>query len=140
MSEQYFNRTVKEVCKKSGLDHNVEVIEKRVGGNQIHNKPFYELVSAHTCRRSFCTNLFKKGISPQVIMIYSGHTQLNSFYKYIKVKPSDMIEDFLTQVKNGLNEIWSIIILPFLFSTSYFGAVIFLYSILIKFGDIQLYF
>lgn len=103
MSEQHFNRNVKEVCRLAGLDHHIEITEYRVGGSKILLTPFYLEVSAHTCRRSFCSNLYRKGIPPQVIMVYSGHSTLNSFYKYIKVTPNDLLEDFLDKISEGLN-------------------------------------
>ena len=44
-----------------------------------------ELVSSHTCRRSFCTNQFLKGVPSLMIRKISGHKTEKAFLEYIKV-------------------------------------------------------
>jgi len=45
----------------------------------------YEQIKNHTGRRSFCTNLYLKGMPTIAIMKMSGHTTEENFMKYIKV-------------------------------------------------------
>jgi integrase len=42
-------------------------------------------VSSHTCRRTFCTLKFLKGMPAQAIMKFTGHTSERNFLKYLKL-------------------------------------------------------
>ena len=44
----------------------------------------YELATSHTGRRSFCTNMYEKGLDTTMIMSVSGHKSLDVFLHYIK--------------------------------------------------------
>ena len=56
-------------------------------GTKTIEKTFekWELVSSHTCRRSFCTNQFLKGVPSLLIRKISGHKTEKAFLEYIKV-------------------------------------------------------
>lgn len=89
ISNQRFNEYIKEVVKSSGID-STETITRTVGGTlQNESKPKYQLVSSHTGRRSFCTNMYKRGLPTLMIMSISGHKTEKSFLKYIKVKQEE---------------------------------------------------
>ena len=44
------------------------------------------MISTHTARRSFCTNMYKKGMPIYDIMHFSGHASEKEFYKYIRIE------------------------------------------------------
>lgn len=48
-------------------------------------KKKYELISSHTCRRSFCTNMYLAGFPAEELMKISGHKSTTAFLTYIKV-------------------------------------------------------
>ncbi|MCL2329156.1 MAG: tyrosine-type recombinase/integrase [Bacteroidetes bacterium] len=52
----------------------------------------WQQVSSHTGRRSFCTNMYKRGLPTLMIMSISGHKTEKSFLKYIKVKQNEHAE------------------------------------------------
>ncbi len=96
-----FNKYIKEVCKIVGLDdvvkgslkvydEDVKEYRKKVG-----YFPKYKLVSSHTCRRSFATNLYKMNFPTLSIMNITGHTTEKSFLTYIKVTPTEHAEKLL---------------------------------------------
>lgn len=59
-------------------------------GKQLHTPMLkYELLSTHTARRSFATNLFLSGFPALSIMKITGHTTEKSFMKYIKITPTE---------------------------------------------------
>lgn len=92
ISNQKFNDYIKEVCKLAGIDSN-ETFTRTVGGKLTTEiKPKYELVSSHTGRRSFCTNMYKRELPTLMIMSISGHKTEKSFLKYIKVKQEEHAE------------------------------------------------
>ena len=89
ISNQKFNAYLKELGEFAKLDSNI-TISKTKGGNrvtQVFKK--YELITVHTARRSFATNLFLAGIPIIHIMKITGHRTEKSFLKYIKIGPEE---------------------------------------------------
>jgi integrase len=85
ITNQRFNEYIKEVCKAAKID-SMESFTRTVGGKLVtETMPKYELVSSHTCRRSFCTNMYLRGLDTLMIRSISGHRTEKSFLKYIKV-------------------------------------------------------
>lgn len=87
ITNQKFNDYIKEVCqiaKIKTLEH--KAITK--GGIRT-SKRFekWELISSHTARRSFATNLFLNGFPTLSIMQITGHKTEKAFMRYIKVTP-----------------------------------------------------
>lgn len=92
ISNQKFNDYIKEVCNAAKID-SLESFTRTVGGKlTTENKPKYELVSSHTCRRSFCTNMYLRGLDSLMIRSISGHKTEKSFLKYIKVSQQQHAE------------------------------------------------
>lgn len=92
ISNQKFNEYIKEVCRLAGVD-TLETFTRTVGGKLVtETKPKYELVSSHTGRRAFCTNMYKRGLDTMMIRSISGHKTEKSFLKYIKVKQEEHAE------------------------------------------------
>lgn len=92
ISNQKFNDYIKEACKAAKID-DVESITRTVGGKLItETMPKFELVSSHTCRRSFCTNMYLRGLDTMMIRSISGHKTEKSFLKYIKVSQQQHAE------------------------------------------------
>jgi len=92
ISNQKFNDYIKEVALRAGIKGR-ETTTRTVGGRLV-TKSFekWEQVSSHTGRRSFCTNMYKRGLPMLMIMSISGHKTEKSFLKYIKVKQSEHAE------------------------------------------------
>lgn len=100
ISDQKLNDYIKEVCKIAGITTIVEgakicPIEIEEDGKKkiIHRKvdgkyPKYELVTTHTCRRSFATNLYGK-LETLTIMNITGHRTESQFLEYIKITPKE---------------------------------------------------
>lgn len=63
----------------------------RTIGGQLTTETFekWQLVSSHTGRRSFCTNVYKQGLPTFMIMSVSGHKTEKAFLKYIKIKQDE---------------------------------------------------
>lgn len=89
ITNQRFNEYIKEVARRAKID-NKEAVTRTIGGKlQTITQPKYELISSHTGRRSFCTNMYKRGLPTLMIMSISGHKTEKSFLKYIKVKQEE---------------------------------------------------
>jgi len=96
MSEQRFNHYAKELCKLAGMDEPMQgevakVIEmdgKAVKRNIAGTYAKWELISSHTCRRSFATNCYGI-IRTGDIMHVTGHASERQLMDYIHAKPID---------------------------------------------------
>lgn len=97
ISNQKLNDYIKEVGKKAELN---EVITTKTikGGKQFTtNTPKHDLITTHTARRSFATNMYVKGAPTISIMQITGHKTESSFLKYIKLESknhADLILDY----------------------------------------------
>lgn len=85
ISTKAFDEKIKDVCRIAGINERViKPITK--GGKRITTMyEKWQLVSAHTARRSFATNLYRSGFPSLSIMAITGHRTESSFLKYIKI-------------------------------------------------------
>ena len=85
VSVTYFNKTIRRVCKKAGISKK-STLHRLIGGEMQKEVRYrYQKVSSHTCRRTFCTLKFLKGMPAQAIMKFSGHKTERNFLKYLKL-------------------------------------------------------
>lgn len=101
ISDQRFNEYIKKVCQEAKLTQKVSgskmiKIGKDDKKKNIYRKrsgmyPKFELVSSHTCRRSFATNLYGK-FDTLAIMRITGHRSEKQFLDYIKITPKEYAE------------------------------------------------
>lgn len=85
ITNQYFNREIKEIMKLAGFTERVSFPVKKGTKTVEISYEKWELISSHACRRSFCTNQFLKGVPPLLIRKISGHKTEKAFMDYIKV-------------------------------------------------------
>jgi integrase len=80
-----FNSTIKEICKKAKIDtpHTIYRTVRNKRQEFVYKK--YELVSSHTCRRTFCTLKVLDGIPVSYIRKISGHNSERTFFRYLKM-------------------------------------------------------
>jgi len=98
---QKYNEAIKDLTKLAKIDELTQTI-KYIGNERVEEiKPKYLLISSHTARRTFITNLLLKGIAPEVIMKITGHKSRKSFQKYVRINESEAInqEKLLKQIK-----------------------------------------
>lgn len=88
ISNQKFNDNLK-IIAKLGKISGWETVTHSNGGQKTTKKILkYWLVSSHTARRSFATNLALSGTPIAQIMAITGHRTEKSFWKYVKIRPS----------------------------------------------------
>ncbi len=80
-----FNKNIKIIGRLAGIKDNIMVTKKKGPYKTETTYKKHELITSHTCRRSFCTNQFLKGVPSYLIMKISGHKTEKSFLKYIKI-------------------------------------------------------
>ncbi len=81
---QVFNKQLKIIAKTiPSLSQPFTKRTTRSNEKKTDRKERWNFVSAHTARRSFCSNLYLQGIDTEVIMSLSGHSTERSFRLYI---------------------------------------------------------
>lgn len=87
MTGQEMGRLIKLICKDLGgsfLD--TYQVRKREGGAiVVEKKKKWQMVSAHTARRTGATILHLAGVPDYQLMQITGHTTLANFQKYLRV-------------------------------------------------------
>lgn len=86
MNEQDINEFIKEVGRKVGIKEKVTNSYTKGGIKKADEIIKYKLIGTHTARRSFCTNMYRKGMPIYDIMNFSGHSTEREFYKYIRIQ------------------------------------------------------
>ena len=95
ISNQRFNDYIKEVAQLAHLDDEVATIHTQqekghfTPGRVETRRPKWQAITAHTARRSFATNMYKRGFPTLAIMAITGHKNEKSFLTYIKVSETE---------------------------------------------------
>jgi integrase len=85
ITNQRMNDHLKELCKLCGIDKPVTVTYYK-GNRRIDEVyPKYELIGTHAGRRTFVCNALMLGISPQIIMKWTGHSDYKSMKPYVDI-------------------------------------------------------
>jgi len=92
ISNQKFNEYIKDVAQAAKLNKVETIKYTKAGKRVIEIKPKHELISSHTARRSFATNLYKSNFPTIGIMKITGHKTEKAFLKYIKVTADEHAE------------------------------------------------
>ncbi len=88
-NNQTMNKHLKEIVRRAGIDQ--DIIKIRNKGKQRVEQIFkkYQLVSTHTARRSFATNMIKKSMPTRMVMAITGHRTEAAFNSYIKISKEE---------------------------------------------------
>lgn len=100
ISNQKTNYYLKEICKAVKINDVVNIVTYEGSQRVETEKPKYELVTTHTARRTFVTLSLQKGMRQEIVMKITGHTDLKSFKKYVKI--ADVVK--FTEMKKIWND------------------------------------
>ncbi|MBA7545998.1 hypothetical protein ES705_38380 [subsurface metagenome] len=90
ISNVQMNLNLKEIGRNMDVLQTYESITFVKAGKTINKKiKKCELLTTHTARRSFATNMYKAGIPTITIMAITGHKTEKAFLRYIKVTPDE---------------------------------------------------
>lgn len=84
-SDQYFNTQLKKLLEDKKLFEDMVIKKKRVN-KEIKDYSIMrrKLISSHSCRRTFITIGILKNIPLNILMMSSGHKQIQTLQKYMK--------------------------------------------------------
>ncbi len=89
-----FNKIIRELCEHANITEEVTMLRNIANVKQEVVSKKYELVTIHTCRRSFCTNHFLNRMPVTLIMAISGHKTERAFMRYLKIDNSKKVDMF----------------------------------------------
>jgi integrase len=90
ISNQKLNAYIKEVgAMVPSLSHKIAIGITKGGILKEIIKPKYELISTHTARRSFASNLYRQGHPAHSIMAITGHRTEGAFLRYIRLEAEE---------------------------------------------------
>lgn len=95
-TNQTMNEYLKEVVSLAGIKELIETTITKGGKVEKNVLPKFKLVSTHTARRSFATNLYLAEVPSISIMKITGHKTERSFLQYIKVTQRENANKLLT--------------------------------------------
>ena len=83
LTQEYFNRTIKAIAEKAGIQDTVKVTNYFGAVEEISEGRKCDLVKSHTARRSFSRMLSLLGVSDQMISMEMGHLTQSLVQHYI---------------------------------------------------------
>ncbi len=92
ISNQKFNEYLKEVAKIAGIKGKISKSITKGGKRETNVIDKHQMITSHTARRSFATNLYKSGLPSITIMAMTGHSTESAFLSYIKVTEEEHAE------------------------------------------------
>ncbi len=96
ISNQKMNSYLKEIAKKVECLRVTVDAEYTKGGLKVtEQKEKWELITTHTARRSFATNVYNSGFPAINLMKITGHRTEKAFLLYIKVTPEENAKQLL---------------------------------------------
>lgn len=95
-ANQVMNNYLKEVASLANIKELIETTITRGGKLEKSIYPKFKLISTHTARRSFATNLYLADIPAISIMKITGHKTERSFMQYIRITQEQNADKLLT--------------------------------------------
>lgn len=97
LSDQKINKYLKLIGRKLGMNEDILCHDTKGGVKRTYTRPKWEMMESHTARRSFCTNMYLKGMSMHDIMHFSGHKTEKEFLKYIRITSDERTQNILSK-------------------------------------------
>ena len=100
-TNQAMNRSLKDLCQLAEINEPIRITTYKgnVRTDTVH--PKWELVGTHTGRRTFIVQALSMGISPNIVMKWTGHSDYKAMKPYIDIVDSIKAES-MTKFNNLL--------------------------------------
>ena len=85
ISNQKMNDEIKDVCRIAGINDPITTTWYEGSERKEETLPKWKLIGTHCGRRTFVVNALSMGISPQIVMKFTGHSSYNSMKPYIDI-------------------------------------------------------
>ena len=100
-SNQKMNENLKVIAKMLGFTREVEVMQY-CGKRPVYRAaPLYEMIGTHAARRTFVVHALEEGMSPEMVMTFTGHTDYNTMKPYVAMTDKKRKNVLLDSFKMG---------------------------------------
>lgn len=89
ISNQKMNDYLKDLCELCDFREPVTKVFYRGGQRVEETREKWQLISTHAARRTFICYALTKGIPPQVVMKFTGHSDYKAMKPYIDIAQAD---------------------------------------------------
>ena len=89
ISNQRMNDYLKDLCELCGFNEPITKVYYKGGQRIEETRPKWELVGTHAARRTFICYALTKGIAPQIVMKFTGHSDYQAMKPYIDIAGAD---------------------------------------------------
>ena len=88
LTNQAMNRDIKDLCKLASINEEIRITTYKgsTRTDSVYQK--WEKVGTHTGRRTFIVNALSLGISPSIVMKWTGHSDYKAMKPYIDIVDS----------------------------------------------------
>ena len=97
ISDQKYNKAIKEIFTIAGLTRNVTILDPLTRVNAI--RPLNEIASSHLARRTFIGNLYKQVKDPNLVGALSGHSEGSKAFARYRDIDEDMKIDLVKMLE-----------------------------------------
>lgn len=84
----HVNRSVKDIAKLCGINEPISLTYYKGGRKVTETKPKWQIISTHVGRKTFICTALSLGVSPAIIMKWTGHSTYNAMRPYIDIVDS----------------------------------------------------
>ena len=89
ISNQKMNDYLKDLCELCDFREPITKVFYKGGARVEVTLPKYQLISTHAARRTFICYALTKGIPPQIVMKFTGHSDYKAMKPYIDIAGAD---------------------------------------------------
>ena len=89
ISNQKMNDYLKDLCELCGFNELVTKVYYKGGERVEETREKWQLISTHAARRTFICYALTRGIPPQVVMKFTGHSDYKAMKPYIDIAGAD---------------------------------------------------
>ncbi|HEY9833592.1 MAG TPA: hypothetical protein V6D26_23775 [Stenomitos sp.] len=93
LSSQNLNMYVKELGKVAGRDSTFRQVYRSGRTSTDERGPKWEFLSSHVASKTFVSISLERGMRPEVVMSFTGHTSYKTMKKYIALTEKGRKED-----------------------------------------------
>ncbi len=98
---QKMNTSIKEIAKMLGFTREVEVMQY-CGNKRIYKTaPLCDVIGTHAARRTFVVHALEQGMSPEMVMTFTGHNDYDTMKPYIALTDKTRQNAILSSFKMG---------------------------------------
>ena len=103
--ERVINKDIKSVCKKAGLTAEINYTVQIGGEVKSARKQLFELMHTHIARHTFITLMCKMGVSKEVVIIATAHTDIKMINDvYLHETANDKGKKYIQELQKTNNQ------------------------------------